>query len=167
MLLRPLLCAFSLLSLATTVLAQQPDRPVAVVVPAAGRPASPAQSMQEFDQLIAEPVREARRTLAEAQRRYQAGLRPGETFYLTTRVQDPDGTFEQVFVLVRQWEGPYVQGTIANALEAVKTYAAGQEIEFTTSAVLDWTLVRANGAEEGNYVGKFLDIQRRLDALDR
>ncbi|TGE27552.1 DUF2314 domain-containing protein [Hymenobacter metallicola] len=126
---------------------------------------SPQQSMVLFDQLIAKPMKEALRTLPQARKRYQAGLKPGETFYLTTRVIDADGTFEQVFVQVLQWEDAYVQGTIANTLQTVRSYTTGQTLEFTTSAVYDWTIVRADGSEEGNYVGKFLDIQSRLDRL--
>jgi uncharacterized protein YegJ (DUF2314 family) len=158
-----------LLAAAGKTLAQQPvpERPLALAAPAEDASVDPAQSMALFDQLIALPMKEALRTLPQAQKKYQAGLKPGETFYLTTRVVDPDGKFEQVFVQVRQWEGTYVQGTIANKLETVTSYATGQPIEFTTKAVLDWTLVRANGAEEGNYVGKFLDLQSRLEALDR
>ncbi|GAA4003307.1 hypothetical protein GCM10022408_13570 [Hymenobacter fastidiosus] len=152
---------------ATQAQQARPDKSAIIATPVEASSVDAAQSMQLFDQLIAAPVREARRTLPQAQQRYQAGLQPGETFYLTTRLVDPDGTFEQVFVRVQQWEGAYVQGTIANALETVKSYAAGQEIEFTTNAVLDWTLVRANGAEEGNFVGKFLAIQHHLDTLDR
>ncbi|GAA3920273.1 hypothetical protein GCM10022406_03340 [Hymenobacter algoricola] len=149
--------------------AQQPlpAAPAVVAAPADAVSVDPAQSLLLFDQLIAAPVQEALRTLPQAQQRYQAGLKPGETFFLTTRLVDPDGRFEQVFVLVKQWEGAYVQGTIANKLETVTSYTTGQEIEFTTKAVLDWTLIRANGFEEGNYVGKFLDIQNRLDALER
>jgi uncharacterized protein YegJ (DUF2314 family) len=164
---RLVLCLCLLLTgTAAKLRAQQPEVP-APLAPTVGSSVDPAQSMQLFDELIAGPVKEALRTLPQAQKRFQAGLQPGETFYLTTRVVDPDGRFEQVFVQVRQWEGTYVQGTIANKLETVKTFVTGQQLEFTTKAVLDWTLIRANGAEEGNYVGKFLDIQHRLDALDR
>ncbi|RYU75473.1 DUF2314 domain-containing protein [Hymenobacter persicinus] len=145
-----------LVSPAGAVRAQQPQASV-----------DPARSMQLFDQLTAAPVREARRTLPQARQRYQAGLQPGETFYLITRLVDPDGKFEQVWVQVSQWEGSYVQGTIARPLETVQSFTQGQPLEFPTSAVLDWALVRANGVEEGNYVGKFLDIQHHLDALDR
>ena len=142
-----------------------PDKPVIVATAGGENAVSPAQSMQLFDQLIARPMQQALRTLPQARKRFQAGLKPGETFYLTTRVVDADGQFEQVFVQVTQWEDTYVQGTIANTLQTVRSYATGQTLEFTTSAVYDWTIVRADGSEEGNYVGKFLDIQNRLDRL--
>ncbi|TGE15288.1 DUF2314 domain-containing protein [Hymenobacter elongatus] len=145
--------------------AAAPDRPVAVAV-AESESVGPAQSMALFDQLIAKPVKEALRTLPQAKKRYQAGLKAGEAFYLTTRVVDTDGKFEQVFVRVTQWEDAYIQGTIANELQTVQGYTNGQILEFTTNAVFDWTIVRANGSEEGNFVGKFLDIQSRLDALE-
>ncbi|TGE21432.1 DUF2314 domain-containing protein [Hymenobacter aquaticus] len=143
----------------------QPDKPVAAATGAEAGSVDPAQSMALFDQLIAKPMKEALRTLPQAKKRFEAGLKPGETFYLTTRVVDADGKFEQVFVQVTQWEDTYVQGTIANTLQTVQGYSTGQTLEFTTSAVYDWTIVRAEGSEEGNYVGKFLDIQSRLDRL--
>ncbi|PJJ53084.1 DUF2314 domain-containing protein [Hymenobacter chitinivorans] len=142
-----------------------PDKPVSIATGTEAGSVGPAQSMALFDQLIAKPMKEALRTLPQAKKRFEAGLKPGETFYLTTRVVDADGKFEQVFVQVRQWEDTYVQGTIANALQIVQGYSTGQTLEFTTSAVYDWTIVRADGSEEGNYVGKFLDIQNRLDRL--
>lgn len=141
------------------------DRPVTVAATDAAGSVGPAQSMALFDQLIATPVKEALKTLPQAKKRFQTGLKPGEAFYLTTRVVDADGTFEQVFVQITQWEDTYVQGTIANTLQTVREYQQGQTLEFTTSAVYDWTLVRADGSEEGNFVGKFLDIQDRLDRL--
>ncbi|WP_226186031.1 DUF2314 domain-containing protein [Hymenobacter nitidus] len=147
-------------------LAQQAaDRPVTVATAAEAGSVAPAQSMALFDQLIAKPMQEALRTLPQARKRFEAGLKPGEAFYLTTRVVDADGRFEQVFVQVTQWEDTYVQGTIANTLQTVQSYTTGQTLEFTTKAVYDWTIVRADGSEEGNYVGKFLDIQSRLDRL--
>ncbi|UOQ53825.1 DUF2314 domain-containing protein [Hymenobacter cellulosivorans] len=148
-------------------LAQQalPDKPVSIITNAEAGSVDPAQSMALFDQLIAKPMKEALRTLPQAKKRFSAGLKPGETFYLTTRVVDADGTFEQVFVQVTQWEDTYVQGTIANTLQTVRDYTTGQTLEFTTKAVYDWTIMRADGSEEGNYVGKFLDIQNRLDRL--
>jgi uncharacterized protein YegJ (DUF2314 family) len=141
------------------------DKPILVTTAAEEGPVDAAQSMALFDQLIAKPMKEALRTLPQAKKRFQAGLKPGETFYLTTRVVDADGRFEQVFVQVKQWEDTYVQGTIANTLQTVRDYATGQTLEFTTNAVYDWTIVRADGSEEGNYVGKFLEIQNRLDQL--
>lgn len=142
-----------------------PDKPVTVATGAEAGSVDPAQSMALFDQLIATPMKEALRTLPQAKKRFTAGMKPGETFYLTTRVVDADGRFEQVFVQVTQWEDTYVQGTIANTLQTVRDYTTGQTLEFTTKAVYDWTIVRADGSEEGNYVGKFLDIQNRLDRL--
>jgi uncharacterized protein YegJ (DUF2314 family) len=144
---------------------QTADKPIIVAASEEEGPADLAQSMALFDQLIAKPMKEALRTLPQAKKRFQAGLRPGETFYLTTRVVDAEGRFEQVFVQVTQWEDTYVQGTIANTLQTVRDYSTGQTLEFTTNAVYDWTIVRADGSEEGNYVGKFLDIQNRLDQL--
>jgi uncharacterized protein YegJ (DUF2314 family) len=89
------------------------------------------------------------------------GLPTGQAFFVTTRITGPDGAFEQVFVRVRQWQGPQLSGEIANELGTVKTYQQGQLISFPESAVLDWTISRPDGTEEGNYVGKLIDGSNR------
>lgn len=127
------------------------DRPVSV-----GRYA-PDATLAQLDRRIAPAVKQARATLPQAKKRFLAGLPTGQAFFLTTRVNDPDGLTEQVFVRVKQWQGQQVEGTIANQLDVVKTYQLNQLVAFPESAVLDWTISRPDGTEEGNYVGKLLD----------
>lgn len=127
------------------------DKPVAI----AGT--ENAKSLQQLDKLIAPAVKQARKTLPQVKQRLQTGLTPGQAFFLTTRIYDTDGRFEQVFVRVREWQGNTIKGVIASDLSVVQQYHAGQPIEFPEKAVLDWTISQPDGSEEGNFVGKLLD----------
>lgn len=162
LMLRLLLLA-SLLAGCLIVQAQAPanSAPVSANAPA-DRPilvgqSAPDATLAQLDRRIVPAVRAARATLPKAKQRFLAGLPAGQVFFLTTRVSDPDGLAEQVFIRVTQWQGTKVQGTIANDLDVVKTYRVNQLITFPESAVLDWTISQPDGTEEGNFVGKLLD----------
>ena len=127
------------------------DRPISV-----GENA-PDATLNELDRRIAPAVKQARATLPQVKKRFLAGLPAGQALFLTTRISDPNGLIEQVFVRVAQWQGTKVQGTIANELNVVKTYQPDQLITFSESAILDWTVSQPDGTEEGNFVGKLLD----------
>jgi hypothetical protein len=154
----------SLLAGGTTAYAQQAPTNTARVASnaPADRPISvgenaPDATLNELDRRIAPAVKQARAMLPQAKKRFLAGLPAGQAFFLTTRVSDPNGLIEQVFVRVTQWQGTKVQGTIANELNVVRTYQPNQLITFSESAVLDWTISQPDGTEEGNFVGKLLD----------
>lgn len=163
--LRLLSTAFAL-SLACSALAQsgRNDSPLAAGAPT-DRPVAltgeDASSLREFEQLIAPAVKQARKTLPKAQQRFRAGLPSGQAFFLTTRIFDANGRFEQVFVRVKNWSGGTVQGLISNELNVVQQYKPGQLITFPETAVLDWTISTADGREEGNFIGKLLDSLQR------
>lgn len=158
---RFLLISCSFLSLSLAVSAQRPpvnNAPLSPLAPT-DRPVhfEGAARVQALDALIAKPVKQARKTLPGVKKRFRAGLPTGQVLFLTTRLFDDDGAFEQVFVRVREWLGNNVSGIIANELNTVKTYTQGQSISFPETAVLDWTISRPDGTEEGNAVGKLLD----------
>lgn len=127
------------------------DRPISIVSTEEGK------QLQAFEAVIAPAVKQARKTLPQAKKRYQLGLPADEAFFLTTRIFDADGKFEQVFVRVTNWEKDKVTGTIANDLGTVKQYQINQSITFPEKAVFDWTIAKPDGSEEGNYVGKLID----------
>lgn len=118
------------------------------------------EGLEEYDKLIEPYVQKARKALPKAKKKYIKGLKKGEAFFLTTRIYDTEGRFEQIFVRVTEWKKDQVKGTIANELNAVQGYRYGQEIEFPEMAVLDWLITKPNGEEEGNFVGKYLDTLR-------
>ncbi|SMB94476.1 hypothetical protein SAMN00120144_2008 [Hymenobacter roseosalivarius DSM 11622] len=131
------------------------DQPISLVGTEAGN------ELRAFDSLLAPAVKQARKTLPQAKKRFLLGLPSGESFFLTTHIFDTDGKFEQVFVRVTSWESNKVVGTIANDLVTVKQYQVNQSIEFPEKAALDWTIAKPDGSEEGNYVGKFIDALQK------
>ncbi len=156
----------ALVTLAQPALAQQPasatsaapaDRPVLV----ASTAAEASAALRAFDKHIAPAVKQGRATLPQAKRRYLQGLPAGQAFFVTTRLTDPDGTYEQVFIKVQRWQEKQVTGLIASEIGTVKSFQQNQPITFPESAVLDWTISHPDGTEEGNYIGKLLDADNR------
>jgi hypothetical protein len=104
----------------------------------------------------------ARSTYPDAKRRFLAGLPKGNTFYVTALIvdtPDQDGSrrFEQVFIAVRAIRDERIYGYIASELNHVREFKSGAPYDLPESELRDWTIVRPDGTEEGNYVGKFLD----------
>jgi len=128
-----------------------PDRPVHI----AGK--SPAKTLASWRALIAPYVAKARETYPDAKRRYLAGLPSGETFFVTTILSDPEGRFEQVFVLVDHIEDGVVTGRIFSDVGTVRGYKARDVYRFPETDVVDWLISKPDGSEEGNVVGKFID----------
>jgi len=114
------------------------------------------QAKKQLDAVIAAPIIKARRCLHQIKRRYQDGLKAGENLVLTARIFDRSGVFEQVFAEVQDWAGDSVTAVIASDLDAVRDYKTGQTITFSEKNVLDWIIIRPDGSEEGNFVGKYL-----------
>ena len=137
------------------------DAPLSINAPT-DKPSSivGAEQLEKYNKLIAPYVKKAKKTLPKAKKRFLNGLKPGEAFFLTTRIYDQNGNFEQIFVRLTEWNKKHIKGTIANQLNAVKGYKYGQLIEFPESAILDWLITKPNGEEEGNFVGKFIDTLR-------
>lgn len=125
-----------------------PDRPVAT--------ASEEQAAR-LERAIQPYVEQARKTYPAAKKRFLAGLPPDYEFYVTTRLHDASGTFEQVFVAVEKIEKDTIRGRISTEVSAVKGYRIGDRYAFPEKDLIDWTIVTADGKEEGNFVGKFLD----------
>jgi len=138
---------------------------VVVPEPAVARPqdkphAMSADKAKAFDEAIKPFVKQAQDSLPAAKERYLKGLPKGEMFFITTRLKDPDGKFEQVFVLLKSWKEDTASGTVASDLEILKTYKEGELIEVLDKNILDWTIAKKDGTEEGNFVGKFLDTYK-------
>lgn len=106
---------------------------------------------------IAPYIAEAKKTYPDAKARFLHGLPPDEDFYITTRLHDHFGKVEQVFVAVKSIKDGVVSGYIASNINMVAGYTTGGLYSFPESQLVDWLVTRADGSEEGNYVGKFLD----------
>jgi hypothetical protein len=157
------------LGLAGTAVAQQeiPDRPPSVT----------AADQADLDRAMAPVVAKAMSTYPGAKRRFEAGLPRGQVFFVTTRLRDATGRWEQVFVRVESISQGFVTGTIESPVNLVKGFAKGDHHRFAEAAVLDWMIRHRDGHEEGNLVGRFVDTyqpptqrerdERVLDTVQR
>jgi uncharacterized protein YegJ (DUF2314 family) len=123
------------------------DKPVGVVN---------AEAIRKLDEAIAPYVKKARATLPHAKKRFLEGLPKGEQFMVTTRLYDPNGKFEQVFVTVTSWKGQTIKGVLSSDPSIIH-HKSGDAVTCKERDVLDWTISKPDGSEEGNFVGKFLD----------
>ena len=87
------------------------------------------------------------------------GLHHGEVFFVTTRIQE-NGKFEQVFVRVTSWEGDTIHGVLASDMQLLTTHKKGEIVDCKENELIDWTISKPDGTEEGNFVGKFLDTYK-------
>ena len=123
--------------------------------------AAPLRSGSFMDKLVAPSVAQARATYPEAKRRFLSGLPRGDRFLLVTRLSDARGVREQVFVNVQTIRDHAVSGTISSAIIGVSGFRFGDAYTFNEAELIDWTILHADGVEEGNYVGKFLESYAR------
>jgi hypothetical protein len=113
--------------------------------------------LHAYEQAIAPYVAKAKETWPDAKRRFLAGLPPHHIFSVTTRLYDAQGHAEFVFVRVQWIKDGIISGQIATQLELIRAYKPGDPYSFREENLLDWTISRPDGTEEGNVVGKFLD----------
>jgi uncharacterized protein YegJ (DUF2314 family) len=127
-----------------------PDKPVNVAKDQARR----------LEAAINPYIEQARKTYPEAKARYLAGLPKGEAFFVTAKLSDSQGHFEIVFIRVAKIIDGKITGQIANDITLVTSYKRGNEYTLSEADLLDWTISKADGSEEGNVVGKFLDTYK-------
>lgn len=116
-----------------------------------------AEGVSKFDEAIKPYVEKARKSYPDAKKRFLKGLPPRHSFFVTTRVYDDTGAFEQVFVAVKEIKGGRIKGLIWSDIVTVRGYKYGDTYSFREADLLDWLISRPDGTEEGNFVGKFLD----------
>ena len=81
-------------------------------------------------------------------------------FFVTTRVRDKAGKFEQVFIEVQRIAKGKVTGIIASDVTVAEGFGRGERYTFREAEILDWHVSKPDGSEEGNFVGKFLDTYK-------
>jgi uncharacterized protein YegJ (DUF2314 family) len=113
--------------------------------------------LAQYDRDIAPYIAKARATYPAAKKRFLAGLPAGYTFSVRMPLRDRDGKREDSFVLVQQIKNGNITGTIQSHLGLITNYKTGQQITFPEGKIDNWLILRPDGTEEGNYVGKFLD----------
>lgn len=116
-----------------------------------------SEEVRRFEEAIRPYVEQARKTYPEAKARFLKGLPRGHVFFVTARLYDGAGRFEQVFVAVREIKDGKIRGVIASEIQTVAGFKQGDPLTLDEGGLYDWTISRPDGSEEGNFVGKFLD----------
>jgi uncharacterized protein YegJ (DUF2314 family) len=106
---------------------------------------------------VAPFVAKARQSYPAARRKFLDRTRPARPMFVTMMLADAASHHEQIFVRVDSIVGTRVHGRIASAVQVVRSYAYGQRMIVEEKDLLDWMFANADGSEEGNFVGKFLD----------
>lgn len=133
-----------------------------VVLTTATAPAGLRVALARQQAALASPLREALRTLPITKKRFQAGLPEGDQLLLSVLVQATDTSFRQASARVLGWRGGTIQALLLpNAVGAAEPLP----VSFPETAVMDWTLLRASGREEGDYVGRHLTTTSQLERL--
>jgi hypothetical protein len=118
-------------------------------------------SRARFRRLIAPYVEKARASYPQARARYVAGLPDGHIFFVTVVIGDSEGRTEQIFLRVDKIDKGVIFGRIWNDIGLVRGYRYQDAIRIGEADIIDWTISKPDGSEEGNEVGKFLDTQGR------
>jgi hypothetical protein len=113
-----------------------------------------------LDSIIQPYVQMARRTYPEAKARFLKGLPSSQKFLITIRAYDQQGNFEQIFVEVHRIENGQVKGMVSTSSGNLPGLAPGDRVACPEEEVLDWCILQPDGTQEGNLVGKFLDVVR-------
>ncbi|MDQ2769957.1 MAG: hypothetical protein M3Y54_05590 [Bacteroidota bacterium] len=135
-----------------------------VVITQATVPAGIRPALVRDEAALADPVREALRTLPQARKKFLAGLPAGDQFLLSVRVADTDTSFRQASARVLGWNGKTVQALLLPPPDSV-TPVEPMPVSFPETAVVDWTLLRASGREEGNYVGRYYETTQQVEGM--
>ncbi|HEY0778867.1 MAG TPA: hypothetical protein VGD56_12935 [Gemmatirosa sp.] len=106
---------------------------------------------------LAPAVAQARRTYPAARARYLRGLPAGHHFFVAALLRDDAGHTEQAFVAVDSVARGRVFGRIASDIGLVRGYRSGDPYTLAETELLDWTVQRPDGSEEGNAVGLALE----------
>jgi hypothetical protein len=143
----------------TTTFSQQ-SNPVINVAPNAPKDkpkGARAEEISSFEEAIKPYIEMAKKSYPEAKERFRKGLPPKHTFFITTRLHDAQGRLEQVFIAVREISDAKITGLIWSDINLVAGYRKGDSYTFPETELIDWTISKPDGTEEGNFVGKFLD----------
>ena len=158
-----LLAAAVAVSMSVGIAAQQQQGKDVHVAPNAPKDdpiAAKDEELKKIEEALKPHIKKARETYPDAKRRFLAGLPPQHSFFITTRLRDDEGRFDQVFIAVKEIKGGVVRGLIWNDVNLVKGYKHGDEYKFPEGEVLDWTISKPDGTEEGDFIGKFFDSLR-------
>ncbi len=109
-----------------------------------------------MERAIAPYSEQARKSYPDAKKRYLAGLPAGHRFSVVTKLQ-ASGHVEAVFITVSGIKGDQITGRIDSDVRGVPGYKPGDTYTLSERDIVDWVIVRPDGSEEGNVVGKFIE----------
>lgn len=145
---------------ATIIAAQTTPPPQDNPTPPDKTVAEPNDDAAKYEAAIAPFIEKARASLPDVKKRYLEGLPEGQILYVTIRLTDSQGRFEQAFIKVNSWTGTIIKGTLSTDMDLIKKFKKGDAITCRDSQVMDWTISKPDGSEEGNFVGKFLNTYK-------
>ena len=90
---------------------------VPVVLTGATAPAGLRPALERDENALADPVREALRTLPQAKKKFLAGLPIGDQFLLSVRIVATDTSFRKASARVLGWHGNTVQALLLGLLQ--------------------------------------------------
>ncbi|HEX6718571.1 MAG TPA: DUF2314 domain-containing protein [Pyrinomonadaceae bacterium] len=154
-----LTCMLFIVAASATAFSQQPGQEINVAPNAPkDKPVNAKEDeVRQVEEAIKPYVEMARKTYPQAKERFLKGLPPKHTFFITTRLYDAAGRYEQVFIAVKEIKDGKIRGLIWSDIRLISEYKHGDSYTFPESELIDWTISKPDGTEEGNYVGKFLD----------
>ena len=120
------------------------------------------EEARKFEQALQPHIEKAKKSYPEAKKRFLAGLPAKHSFFVTTRLTDDEGRFEQVFIAVREIKDGFIKGRVWSDVRLITRYQHGDVYSFPESELLDWTISKPDGTEEGNFVGKFIDSLNQI-----
>ena len=163
-----LLCIVVTFGAAGVANSQQPKTEIYIAPNAPkDKPVNAGQSeVERLEAAIKPYIEKAKNTYPEAKVRFFSGLPPRHTFFVTTRLYDSSQRFEQVFVAVREIKDGQISGVIASQIHLVSGYRQGDAHTFPESELIDWTISKPDGTEEGNFVGNFLDTYQVTNVVE-
>ncbi len=111
---------------------------------------------RKMEEAIKPYVEKAKKTYPKAKKRFLKGLPPQHAFLVTVKLTEGI-KYEIVFITVEAIKDHRIYGRIANDIAILNNYKADDKYDCPEEEILDWTIQRPDGSEEGNFVGNFLD----------
>lgn len=116
-----------------------------------------ADNVRKVEKFI-EPFKKlALETYPDAKRKFTAGLEKGYIFYVTTMIYEGDKK-EQVFLRVEKIEDNKIYSVIASEINLLTGYKINDDYICNEEDIVDWSILSPDGKEEGNFVGKMLEV---------
>lgn len=119
--------------------------------------AEAAEQRRKFEEALKPHLEEAKKTYPEAKKQFLAGLAPKERFLVTVELRDDKGQKMQAYLEVKEIKDGIIKGILASEIRNLARYKRGDKHSVSESELIDWIMVKADGTEEGNFVGRFLN----------